>query len=212
MSWLSTQERAHYDSLRTQRLRHDYLAARALCRATLSRYTGVAPSAWTFGTGASGKPKVVRPAEFKSLRFNLAHTDGLAICLVSRAGAVGVDAEFASRKVNVPQMARHFLPAREQEILKNLPARQRKARFFDQWVLREAYFKGIGKGIATAPERFTIRIGENGEPLPVGSWQLFLHRPSPNHVAAVAVRGQRGEGKVSVRWLKANDRLFLRRP
>jgi 4'-phosphopantetheinyl transferase len=204
-SWLSIDERENWKKFRTQWLRHEYLAARALCRAALSRYTGVAPRNWTFGTSVHGKPKIIGPAEFTSLRFNLAHTSGLVICLVSRVGEVGVDAEETSRVVDVEQVARHFVSRQEKARLENLPPRQGTARFFEQWVLREAYLKGIGKGIASAPERFTIKFGENGEPLPIGTWQFFLYRPSANHVAAAAVRRRRGAAPVFVRWLKAND-------
>ena len=204
-SWLSIEEQAHCERFRSERSRHEYLAARALRRATLSRYTGVDPSHWRFGTSSHGKPKIIGPADFKSLRFNLAHTSDLVICLISRAGEVGVDAEETSRLVDIAQVARHFLSRREQACLENLPAHLRIARFFKQWVLREAYLKGIGKGIAHAPERFTVRLGENDQPLPIRNWQFFLCRPSAKHVAAAAVRQRRGAAPVSVRWLKADD-------
>ena len=77
----------------TERQRHDYLTARVLCRATLSRYAPVHPSEWKFEKGAYGKPRIAAPAGFESLHFNLTHTEGLMIFLVSRAGEVGIDAE-----------------------------------------------------------------------------------------------------------------------
>lgn len=206
-SWLSIEERAQFEEFRTERLRHEYLVARALCRATLSRCTGVEPPDWRFGKSLHGKPKIIGPAEFKSLRFNLAHTKGLMICLVSRVGEVGVDTEKTSRIVDVAQLARHFLSRREQARLENLPTHHRLERFFEHWVVREAYLKGIGKGIALAPERFTVKFGENSQPLPIGNWQFFLYRPDAQHVAAAAVRQRRGGTPVSVRWLKA-DGLF----
>jgi 4'-phosphopantetheinyl transferase len=203
--WLSIQERAHWKKFKTEKSRHEYLAARALCRVTLSWYTGIGPPNWSFGRSSNGKPTIVGPAEFKSLRFNLAHTNGLVICLVSRAGEVGVDTEETSRAVNVAQVARHFLSRQEQRRLEKLPEHECIARFFEQWVLREAYLKGTGKGIVAAAERFTIKFGDNGQPLPIGSWQLSLHRPSARYVAAAAVRQRRGAAPVSVRWLKSDD-------
>ncbi len=204
-SWLSLEERVHCQKFRTERSRHDYLSARGLCRATLSRYTGVDPPDWSFGTSLNGKPEIIGPTEFKSLRFNLAHTSGLVICIVSRVGEVGVDTEETSRSVDIAQVARHFLSRREQARLENLSGHQRVARFFEQWVLREAYLKGIGRGIGAAPERFTIKFGENDQPLPIRNWQLFSCRPSTKHVAAAAVRQRRGTAPVSVQWLKADD-------
>jgi 4'-phosphopantetheinyl transferase len=204
LSWLSTEERTHWEKFRTERSRHDYLAARALCRATLSRYTSVDPPDWSFGTGLHGKPRIIGPLAYKSLRFSLAHTSGLVICLVSRASEVGVDAEETSRSVDVTQMARHFLSRQERARLENLPAGQHLASFYEQWVLREAYLKGIGKGIASAPERFTIKLGEDGQPLPIGGWQFHVYRPSAKHVAAAAIRQRRGAAPVSVHWLKVD--------
>lgn len=204
-SWLSIEERAHCESFQTERSRHDFLATRALCRATLSRYTEVDPSHWTFGANVHGKPEIIAPEEFKSLRFNLAHTDRLVICMVSRVGEIGVDVEETARVVDVAQLARHFLSRREQEYLAGLSANRRTDRFFEQWVLKEAYLKGIGTGIASAPERLTINLDENGQPLPIGSWRFFTYRPSETHVAAAAVQQRLGAAQVTVKWLKADD-------
>ena len=205
LPWLSTEERAHCASFRTERARRDYLATRALCRITLSRYVNMEPSSWSFRTGPNGKPEVIGPAEFAPLRFNLARTSGLVVCAVSRAGEVGVDAEETSRIVDVAQMARHFLSRREQTIIEQLSEHQRLERFFEQWVVREAYLKGSGTGIARAPERFTIEFDENGRPLPVDAWHFYVYRPSPTHVAALAVCHPHHSTRIRVEWLKADD-------
>lgn len=207
LGWLSSEERAKHDELRSERLQHAYLAARALCRATLSRYTSVHPSEWRFDVTAHGKPKIAGPVEFKSLRFNLTHTTDLVICLVSRAGEVGVDVEDTSRAVDIEQMARHFVSRREEARLSRLPATARAERFFEQWVLKEAYLKGIGKGVALGPERLMVRSDDDGRIAPIRDWRFFLHRPTSSHVAAAAVRRRDAAEPVSVRWLSADGLL-----
>lgn len=207
LSWLSSEERAQHEALRSERLQHAYLATKALCRATLSRYTAVDPSEWRFDTTSHGKPKVAGPIEFTSLRFNLTHTTGLVICLVSRAGEVGVDVEDTSRVVDVEQVARHFFTAREAARLNGLCDASRVERFFEQWVLKEAYLKGIGKGVALGPERLTVRSDDDGRIARIRDWRFFLHRPTASHVAAAAVRRRDPAETVSVRWLPA-DGLF----
>lgn len=177
------------------------MAARALCRATLSRYTGVAPEDWRFRTEAHGKPSIAAPAAFRSLRFNLTHTEGLTICLVSCAGDVGVDAEETSRIVDIEQVARYVFTEPEHMRLAGLPVPGRTARFFEQWVLHEAYCKGTGTGLAHAAEPVAIEWGERYGT--AGDWQFSLYRPSANHVAAAAVRRTRGAASVSIRWLRA---------
>ncbi len=206
-SWLSPQERARHRQFKTHKLRNVYLATRALCRVTLSRYTGVSPAEWKFADGAHGKPRIAEPAKFKSLRFNLTHTDGLLICLVTRAGEVGVDAEETSRSVDISQIARHFFSAGERATLPGLPPKHRPAWFFKQWVLKEAYLKGCGMGLSLPPDRFTIKLDDNGQPLPLGNWQFAIHHPSPWHVAAAAVRQRAGTAPVSVSWF-VTDHLF----
>jgi 4'-phosphopantetheinyl transferase len=203
LSWLSADERARYEQFLTDRTREDYLAARVLCRTTLSRYTGVEPSRWRFGEGLHGKPTLVEPVHFKSLRFNLTHTDDLVICIVTRTGEVGVDAEDTSQTVDVSLVARHFLSRRQQARLASLPPHERAARFFELWVLKEAYVKAIGKGLAYAPERLTVEQDDDGQPVAIGNCRFSLYRPSSNHVAAAAVLPRDCVAPVSIDWLIA---------
>jgi len=202
-SWLSAEERRCGNERRTDRLRHDYLTARLLCRAVLSSYTGVDPRSWSFRTGLYGKPYVCEPSEFRSLHFSLTRTRGLVVCLVSRTGELGVDAEETSRPLDVGRIASHFLSAAEHARLCNLPAQRRNARFFEQWVLKEAYAKGIGRGLAHSPDRLTVESDDDGRPLPIDEWQFSLYHPSAYHVAATAVRAGPAAPAVPVRWMTA---------
>jgi 4'-phosphopantetheinyl transferase len=169
----------------------------------LSRYTGVAPVDWKFVKSAHGKPSIAEPAEFSSLQFNLTRTDGLIVCLVSRAGEVGVDAEETSRPVDIAQVARHFFSAKEQASLAACAPERRGKRFFEQWVLKEAYLKGRGTGLSETPPMLTIELGNDGRPMPVDDWQLALHDPSPQHVAATAIRARRGAPAIPISWFDA---------
>jgi 4'-phosphopantetheinyl transferase len=210
LRWLTATEIAELDRLASDRLRCTRLAARTLSRVVLSRYTGVDPAAWRFVAAAHGKPAIVGPAVFESLRFNLAHTDGLVVCAVSRAGEVGVDAEETSRIVNFDQVSRHFFSAAEQARLAALPLEQRAEGFFEQWVLKEAYVKGQGTGLSQSLEGFTIARSENGQPLAIGNWQFALNRPTPRHVAAVALHRRHAGESVIVEW-RAAERLMASR-
>src|SRR5206468_3406668 len=80
LAWLAPDERAHHERFGTAALRHIYVATRALCRATLSRYTDVDPAAWAFVANRNGKPSISSPLEYRELHFNLTHTDGLIAC------------------------------------------------------------------------------------------------------------------------------------
>ena len=200
LSWLSPDERARYEQFPAERQQHDYLTARVLCRATLSRYANVHASEWKFDKGAYGKPRIAAPDGFESLHFNLTHTDGLMICLVSRAGEVGIDAEKTSSYIDGALIARHFFSRPELARFCSLPVHKQPAWVFAQWVVKEAYLKGTGRGLDT-PERVTVEWGEDGQPVAIGGWQFFLYHPSPHHVAAAALR-RSGAFAASSPWLK----------
>jgi 4'-phosphopantetheinyl transferase len=199
--WLAPNERRRFEKFKTAALRHDYLAAQALCRATLSRYAAVKPRDWRFVRGSHGKPRIETPSAFRSLHFNLTHTKGLAICLVSRIGEVGVDAEETSARADIPRLSELFMSQRERRCLAAVAANRRADRFFEYWVIKEAYLKGIRRGITGAPQRLTIEFDNRGRPKPVRNWQLFLRRVDATHVAAAAVKT--ANPSVSVRWLWA---------
>ncbi len=204
LSQLSPEERAYYERLRTDEMRENYLAARVLCRTTLSRYTGVDPSEWRFGKGVHNKPILVEPDTFKSLRFNLTHTNDLVMCVVSRACEVGVDAEDTSRPVNASLVARHFFSHRQAARLASLPPRERGKRFFEQWVLKEAYVKATGDGLTNTPELLTVEQREDGRPVALGRCQFSLYWPDSNHVAAAAALRADRAGFVTFKWLIAD--------
>ena len=198
--WLAPNERTLLDRLPTDRLRHVYLTTRALCRSTLSRYTGVDPAAWTFVANAYGKPAIAAPGEFETLRFNLTHSEKLLVCLVTRAGEVGVDVEETSCGVDPDQIAGHFFSPTERACLTALPLERRRGRFFEYWVVKEAYLKGCATGLSRSPDQFTVEFDEDGQPLAIDRWQLTLHRPTRQHVGATAVWRQPDIVAVPVTW------------
>jgi phosphopantetheinyl transferase len=207
LSRLPADERARYAQFQTEAARERYLAARVLCRATLSRYTGVDPSQWRFSQGPHGKPTLAHPDVYHSLRFNLSSAGDWVICIVTRAGEVGVDVEDISRPVDASLVARHFLSRRQAARLASLPPRERNQRFFEQWVLKEAYVKATGEGLVATPERFGVAQAEDGSPVPIRGCQFSLHRPDANSVAAGAVLPRRRGNAISIQWIVVADAL-----
>ena len=152
---------------------------------------------------ARGKPAIAGPGEYRSLRFNLTHTEGLVACAVTRTGEIGIDAEQTSRGVDTTQVGEYFLSPPEQLRLAELSGQQRTNYFFERWVLKEAYLEGRGTGFSQSPARFCIELSDQGLPSPIGNWRLSLHRPTARHVAAVAVRMKRSRDSISIKWLSA---------
>lgn len=210
-AWLSLEERHHMARLQKASLRHDYLAARALCRRVISQSTGIEPVDLVFHWSPSGKPLLAGPSSVCSLEFNLTHTAGLLVCLLSRAGAFGVDAEDLSRPVEVDSIARHFLSSAARESLLALPSQERLNRLYAFWVLNEAYIKGRGLGLAAAGEQMPIDVDHEGRPVPIDDWQLSLFHPTPRHIAATAIQLRGMARTVPVHWTNVTPDALLGR-
>jgi len=171
---------------------------RVLVRTTLSRYEDVSPSAWIFRAGPNGRPEIAAPSTSAPLRFNLSHTDGMAVCAVARHLAVGIDVESLKRPCRCEQIARRFFPGTEIRDIESLPPEARQKRFLEFWTLREAFLKAGGWGLSLPLNKiaFTIRpdktvaalfdptLGEDP-----AQWQFRLIPLPPGHTAALAVKG-----------------------
>ncbi len=205
LPWLSPKEKLHYASLSSGKLRHTYLAARALSRLSLSEYTGVGPAEWCFAEGKYGKPEISAPLAFTSLRFNIAHTQGLVVCILSRAGEVGIDAENVVRLVDIEAIARESFPPQESQKLENRPKGERRDRFFKLWVLKEAALKGMGLGLGGDDEHFMIALDESEHPLPVPGWEFSLKRLSKRYIVATAIHPEGGTRCIPVHWFNGRD-------
>jgi 4'-phosphopantetheinyl transferase len=196
---LSPQERERHQRFHFEKHRHQYLVSHALVRLTLSRYAPVAPEAWTFTTNTYGRPEVVGEGSPR-LRFNLTHTDGMAIVAVMLDADVGVDVEDTLRPGETVGLAhRYFAPA-ESSALLALPVERQRERFFEYWTLKEAYIKARGMGLSLPLEQFAFELQPGRSPRisfdpqlqdEPEAWQFFQLRPSARNLAALAVRRAR---------------------
>ena len=199
---LTDDERDKTDRFRFARDRHTCLITRALVRTTLSRYQDVPPERWRFRTNDHGRPNVSAPAS--PVRFNLSHTDGLIVCLVSRDRDVGVDVEHLERASRWVDLADRYFAPREVAALRRVTAAGRPTRFLEYWTLKESYIKARGLGLAIPladfsfdlPARSTDDIAIRFAPAiddEPARWQFGLERLASGHLVATAV--ERGTGE-----------------
>lgn len=174
--------------------RNAFVTAHALVRITLSRYATIAPREWSFATNAYGRPRVCQPS-FGDLDFNLAHTNGIAVCLVGR-GIVGVDVEDLFRHPPL-DVADQFFSAIEVQTLMQRPIELRPRRFYEYWTLKESYIKARGLGLSLPLDRFAFDLDSERAPrisfLPpieddANRWQFTLLTPTARHLVAIALR------------------------
>ncbi|PCI54304.1 MAG: 4'-phosphopantetheinyl transferase [Gammaproteobacteria bacterium] len=136
--------------------RHDALITRAFVRDLLSYYADIAPNEWRFDKGEKDKPEIVNPP--LPLRFNISHTKGLIICVVTLEDDIGCDVENTTRSNDVLAIANRYFSAIETTELFSLPKEQQRHRFFDYWTLKESYIKAWGLGLAIPLKDFSFNI------------------------------------------------------
>ncbi|MFE3633260.1 4'-phosphopantetheinyl transferase family protein [Streptomyces sp. NPDC059168] len=184
---------AHF---RFARDRAQYAVAHTLLRTALTRcHPEIPPRQWEFRTTWHGRPELTGRTAGTGLRFNLSHTPGAAVCVVTRGTDCGIDVEETA-----PHRTRRLpgvLAPAEAAALAGLPAGGRADALLRYWTLKEAYTKALGLGLAhpfsrcdfgALPDTGTITLAADAE----GEWQFHQWRPGPGHIAALALR--RGAG------------------
>ena len=148
-SALDEKERAAFDRFVFDADRRDYAAAHALLRTMLSEaHPDVAPEDWRFARTPWGKPLVASPPAPR-IGFSLSHGRGIVACAVSRGVEVGIDAEWAHRRMEIEPLAREVCSAQEQAQLRAAAPEAREVLFLEFWTLKEAYLKALGVGITS---------------------------------------------------------------
>jgi 4'-phosphopantetheinyl transferase len=204
---LTADEREKVARYRFEKDRHGSLVTRALVRTALSRYADVSPRDWRFVSNEYGRPEVQDPAGERALRFNLSHTNGLVVCLVSRDREVGVDVENRARRGELLEVADRFFSPFEVRALRALPPAQQLDRFFLYWTLKESYIKARGMGLAISLSAFSFDLDSPGEGIRIlidpslhddpGRWQFSALSVGRRHAIAAGVE-RMGEREVRI--------------
>jgi phosphopantetheinyl transferase len=86
--------------IRAKLAREEFVAGRGVLRRLLGRELGCEAREVRISHGAHGKPEV------EGIHFNVAHSRGVVLVAISRAGAVGIDVEHGDREVEALEIAR----------------------------------------------------------------------------------------------------------
>ena len=125
-------------------------------RSVLSRYAPLAPGDWRFTRGAHGKPALAG-SRFQ-FAFNLSNSGDWLALVVSTGAAVGLDLEYCDPRRPVLKLARRCFNQAELAELQGCSARDRVARFYDYWTLKEAGIKARGGSLALELESTGFRL------------------------------------------------------
>jgi len=200
---LSVEESAKYKRFHFEKDRHSYLISHALVRKVLSSYCNVKPDEWAFTNNQHGKPDISPEIKCPALKFNLSHTDGMSVCVVSLESDCGIDVENTQRKSRTFAVAdRMFSPA-EVATMRSGNDSEVQRKFFEFWTLREAYVKAIGTGLGGSSKEFYFSVAEQDDSRreayihfspsnkdKSSAWQFLLLKLSGQHVAAISVKSE----------------------
>lgn len=193
---LSEQEQVRAARFRDDLDRARFVAARGWLRTLLGRYLNSGASEISFAVGQDGKPEIAGGPRW--LRFNLAHSERVAVYAVARDREVGVDIERLRPDFPIDEIARHFFSSRERADLAAVPDGDRLRAAFNCWTRKEAYLKAVGTGLLRPLDEFDVTV-RPGEPLRLRDngaggagrrrWSLHAFEAGRDYAAAVVVEG-----------------------
>jgi len=136
---LSSFEIERAGKLKVQRRRQQFVCGRALLRTLLQHHSGEPAATHHLTTSDTGKPVCVGgPA------VSIAHSGDLILCAVTDQGDIGVDIEQICQRKNLQAISSRYFDPDEVTWLTTQP----EDRFYMLWVLKEAWLKARGTGIA----------------------------------------------------------------
>jgi len=201
--FLAVEEVERAEAFRFRRDREHFVMAHALLRIILGRYLRRDPRELCFRHGPRGKPFLGRDGGGSGveIRFNLSHSDGLALLAVTRGAHIGVDIERIRPDLAYERIADRFFSSEEVASLRTLTREDisRKA-FFACWTRKEAYIKAIGEGLSCPLDRFTVSLSPwkpaallhvEGNREANGRWSLCELNAGPCYAAALAFEARR---------------------
>ena len=186
---LDRDERGRAAQFRFERDRRRFVARRGALRALLGRRLGASPAALHYACNAYGKPTLPTAG----LRFNLSHSDGVALIALADGREIGCDIERREPRRAGPDIAAAFFAASEQQALAALDPRCRIEGFFNCWTRKEAYLKARGWGLAVPLDSFAVTLAP-GEPAMLiagdrAGWAMAATEAIPDCHAAVVAAG-----------------------
>jgi 4'-phosphopantetheinyl transferase len=197
---LSEAERARASRFVRPRDGRRFAVCRGSLRLILGRLTNAPPQDVAFRFGPGGKPELAGPrppGDVPSLRFNVTHSDDLALIAVSLDRELGVDLERLRTISEAARIVESYFTSAEQAQFAALEEPVRASAFLRGWTRKEAILKAKGVGLAGLAASYETMFGTTeltgkfslATPLPrIGEWWLWEASPREGYCAALAVQ------------------------
>jgi 4'-phosphopantetheinyl transferase len=148
----------------------EHRAGRALLDDLLTRSAGPALAGARVAAGRNGRPYL--PADPR-IGVSVSHSGGYVAAAVGLGRRVGVDTEVPAPVS--PGLRERCCSRTALDALDRLPPERGQREFVRIWTVQEACVKGAGLGLAGAPWRIPVEVGQHR-----GRWRGFAWRSLPD--------------------------------
>jgi 4'-phosphopantetheinyl transferase len=189
--------------------RRRFVMGRASLRRVLGEYLEIAPGRLAFEYSEYGKPRLSSPDS--GLHFNMSRSRERALIACTTGREIGVDIEWIRSDLEIDDLAQRFFSTAENEKLRAVPSDLRHFAFLRCWTCKEAYAKGLGKGLSLDPRGLDVAVVLNHLGTPGGmqnfvvdDWSLVVWGPGlvEGYLSALAV--ERGEFVVKIHPIRGH--------
>lgn len=196
---LSQEERERASRFVTQRLSTRFSVCRAAVRVVLADYMSVIPRKVQFFHTDKGKPYVKGTGTGRELRFNVSHSEDVAVLGITWQREIGIDVEAKREIGHVEQLVDRCLGPLEKKAFRRRERASTSDLFLRYWTHKEAYLKAIGEGlqIPMSSVEFDLEAEGSGRLLSCPatnprSRQMVVadFNPGDGYYGAFAVEGQ----------------------
>jgi 4'-phosphopantetheinyl transferase len=192
---LSPDERERAARFHFPQHRERFIVTRATLRQILGGYLFAAPRELRFCYSAHGKPSVDFESEM-DVRFNVSHSENLALFAVTSGREVGVDVEWIKPEFPCLESGALVFTNGEMDALRVLSSPERTRAFFTLWSCKEALLKALGEGFSSEPKNIHITLSGDSDCPKVtvandnsNSCSLRILPIAKEYAAAVATHG-----------------------
>ena len=192
---LSSDEKNRAKKFRFAKDSQNFIAARGILRLLVGKYLEINPAEISFQYGEFGKPCIQND---NALKFNISHSQNIALFAFTKKFNVGVDVEFVNPNIEVKDIATKFFSANEIMNLLALPEQEQTLGFFNCWTRKEAFIKAVGEGLSFPLDKFEVSLelgkpanllATHWEPEAVSKWSMYAMSPADEFVASLVIEG-----------------------
>ncbi|GAA4882301.1 4'-phosphopantetheinyl transferase superfamily protein [Flaviramulus aquimarinus] len=194
-SLLSEDELIKASKFHFKKDRNQSIITRGALRLLSSYYLNKKAKNIGFAYGEYGKPEY----NFNTkLKFNVSHSNNMAVLGFILNSAIGVDIEKIKDDFDVLDIAGNFFSELEIKALKKVPKEKQAAYFYRCWTRKESFIKGKAKGLSFPLDSFSVSIQSDKETELLetkwdekekNTWKLFTFSPHQDYIGAVSAQG-----------------------